>query len=143
MPTNIEFEELFSETSQLQKGASQDAIKVVGKKLGFSLPIVLKNLLLWKDGGLFAQDRFVIFSADEGIHEDETLVSANSGLPDGYPLLNVGRDCGTRFGFLLSDLKKRKKIAVHAYFQDEGTTQEIADSLEEWIAWAENIAASA
>ena len=133
MTTNIEFEDLFSETSQLQEGASQDAIKAVEQKLGLSLTTVLKNLLLWKDGGLFAKDRFLIFSADEGIHDDETLLAANSDLPDGYPLLNIGRDCGTRFGFLLSDLKKRKKIPVYAYFRDEGTTQEIADSLEAWI----------
>lgn len=143
MPTNIEFEELFSETSQLQEGAPQDAIKAVEQKLGLSLPTVLKNLLLWKDGGLFAKDRFLIFSVGEGIHEEETLLAANSDLPDGYPLLNIGRDCGTRFGFLLSDLKKRKKIPLHAYFQDEDTTQEIADSLEEWIDWAEKIATSA
>ena len=143
MAAKKEFEKLFSETIQLQKGASQAAIKAVEKKLGFSLPTVLKNLLLWKDGGLFAQDRFLIFSAGKGIHDDETMAAANSSLPDGYPLLNIGRDCGTRFGFLLCDLKKSEKISVHAYFQDERITQKVADSLEEWIVWAENIAASA
>jgi hypothetical protein len=119
----------------VSKGASSDAIDHCEQQLGVKMPKALTELLQWRDGGLFANKRFVLFSAGDGLHPDETLIAANTGIAPDCPLLNIGRDATYSFGFRKNDLRKPDP-PVYVYIHEEGTTEEIAPNLASWLVWA-------
>jgi hypothetical protein len=117
------------------KGASRAVIDHCEQQLGVKLPKALVELLQWRDGGLFANKRFVLFSAGKGLHPDETLLAANAGIDPDCPLLNIGRDATYSFGFRKNNLHTPNP-PVCVYIHAEGTAEEIAPNLASWLVWA-------
>ena len=117
------------------KGASCETISESERRLGLKLPKALAELLQWRDGGLFANKRFVLFSAGEGLHPDETLIAANVGIDPDCPLLNIGRDATYSFGVRKNELRKPDP-PVYVYIHEEGTSEEISPNLAAWLVWA-------
>jgi len=135
-----DFGSLFSDNSFLvDAGATEQEIASVGTQIKLDLPSSLTDFLRWRDGGMFAAKRFIIFSAGKGLHPHETLVAANSN--QDHPLLNIGRDATFDFGFKKGDLSKPDP-PVYSYFYETGETDLVAKSFTEWIQWAEKIAAN-
>jgi len=128
-----------SSSCELQKAASAKDLKHLSEDIGVMLPESLVGFLRWRDGGMFANDRFIIYSAGKGVHPEETLVAANTGLPQKHPLLNIARDASYDFGFLKRDLRK-KNPPVYVYLHDVDEVEKVAENLCDWLSWAQDIA---
>ncbi len=138
--STTDFAALVSDKSGLfPQGADQDAIQSTQDIIGLSIPKSLQSFLRWRDGGTFAQKCFIIFSAGEGIHPDETLIAANSDRESDFPILSIARDATYDFGFQKSDLSKADP-PIYSFAWEMEKPEQVADSLSDWIIWTEQIA---
>ena len=125
-------------THMVAVGASEQAITEVSNVLAVKIPTSLQQLLRWRDGGMFAKKRFIIFSAGKGLHPDETLIAANTDRDFKKTFLTIGRDSAFDFGFKASDLQEPNP-SIFSHFCETGELVKVADSLTDWIKWAEEI----
>ena len=138
--SKTDFAALVSDQSGLfPQGADQDSIQSAEDSIGLSIPKSLQSFLRWRDGGTFAAKRFIVFSAGEGIHPDETLIAANSDRGSDFPILSIARDATYDFGFQKSDLSKADP-PVYSFAWELEKPEQVADSFSDWIKWAVQIA---
>ena len=107
-------------------------IKIVEKSLKVKLNTEHKNYLLKIDGGFLPGKKIIVYSAGNGIHPDETLISANNNRKDVNHLFFIARDSSNEFVFKKDDLNK-KSIPVYLYNYEEKTLQKVADTFDLFI----------
>jgi hypothetical protein len=91
-PLNLDRASLFT-------GAAPERIDEVEQIIGRRFTSESREFLLFADGGTLHGGRFIVYSAGPGFHPDETLVAANKGRDEDFPLVAVGRDASSDFGF--------------------------------------------
>jgi hypothetical protein len=95
-------DEMHLDRFQLLPGASSEQLEMIEALLGVLFPADYREFLQKADGGLIGN--FMLYSAGEGMHSEETLLRANLDRAPQFPLLSIGRDASYDFGFRKGDL---------------------------------------
>ena len=113
------------------EGAAPETIMEVEEKLKITFPERHKEFLMWIDGGKLSPE-YIIYSAGNGIHPSETLLSANWNRDAGVPFFFIAREAGEEFVFRFEDMNQADP-PVYIYLHESETIQKVSDSFVQFI----------